>query len=63
MKFGRFQLTVLTGNETFHYNMPTEIVSVCTYIIHHEGGDGSADLIIGLGFSLRPQENEQESVQ
>lgn len=32
-----------------------------THIIHHEGRDGSADLIVGFGFSCGAQENKEES--
>lgn len=30
------------------------------YLVRHQGGNGSANLMVGLGFPLRTQENEQE---
>lgn len=31
-----------------------------THIIHHEGCDGSADLVVGFGFSCGTEENKEE---
>lgn len=30
------------------------------YVIHHEGRDGSANLVVGLGFSMRTQQDEEK---
>lgn len=39
--------------------------AVCqaAYIIHHEGSDSSANLIVGLGFAVRTQQDEEKPVR
>lgn len=32
-----------------------------TYLIRHQCGNGSADLMVGLGFALWSQQNEEKS--
>ena len=32
------------------------------HIVHHEGGDGPADLVVGFGFAARTQQDEQKPV-
>lgn len=34
-----------------------------TYIIHHESSNSSANLIVGLGFAMRTQQDEEEPVR
>lgn len=34
-----------------------------TYIIHHQRRDGSANLIVGLGFAVRTQQDEEKSTR
>lgn len=37
--------------------------SAVTYIIHHERSDSSANLIVGLGFAVRTQQDEEKPVR
>lgn len=38
-------------------------VGQAAYIIHHEGSDSPANLIIGLGFAVRTQQDEEKPVR
>lgn len=34
-----------------------------TYVIHHQCSDGSADLIVGLGFAVWAKQDEEEPIR
>lgn len=34
-----------------------------TYIIHHECSNSSANLVVGFGFAMRTQKNEEKSAR
>lgn len=39
------------------------VICQAAYIIHHEGSDSPANLIIGLGFAVRTQQDEEKPVR
>lgn len=41
---------------------PVGLVLV-TYIIHHECSNSSANLVVGFGFAMRTQKNEEKSAR
>lgn len=51
----RWKLLFLLGSEC---HARAGVVS--THIVHHERGDGPADLVVGFGFSRGAEENEEE---
>lgn len=54
------ELAGRNGGVTSTTALQRERAALVTYVVHHERGDSSADLIVRLGFAMRTQQDEEE---